>query len=110
MTSRLFVASALFAGVMAAGTSFGVAKAEAGDAAAGETRYAETCKNCHGPKGQGMASFPQIGGKDAEYLTGRLNQYRAGETVGPNSGLMIPMAADLSDDDIANLAAYLSAQ
>ena len=109
MKSRFFVAFAM-ATAVAAGATFGVAQASEGDAAAGEARYAETCVNCHGPGGQGMASFPEIGGKDAEYLTGRLNQYRAGETVGPNSGLMIPMAADLSDDDIANLAAYLSAQ
>jgi cytochrome c553 len=56
-----------------------------------------------------MASFPQLAGKDADYISGRLKQYRSGETVGPNSGLMIPMARDLSDDEIANLAAYLSA-
>lgn len=85
------------------------APALAGDAEAGKARYAETCANCHGPTGGGMASFPKIAGRDAAYLTGRLTQYRAGETVGPNSALMMPMAEELTDDEIANLVAYLSA-
>jgi len=85
-----------------------VAEGAEGDASAGEARYAQTCANCHGPGGQGMASFPQLSGKDADFIIGRLKQYRAGETVGPNSGLMIPMAANLSDEEIVNLAAYLS--
>ena len=88
--------------------TFSSAEARDGDALAGEARYSETCVNCHGPAGRGMASFPQLAGKDADYISGRLKQYRSGETVGPNSGLMIPMASDLSDDEIANLAAYLS--
>ncbi|MEM7193099.1 MAG: c-type cytochrome [Pseudomonadota bacterium] len=85
-----------------------MAEAKEGDAAAGEARYAQTCVNCHGPGGKGMASFPKIGGKDVSFITMRLEQYRAGEMVGPNSALMIPMATDLSDAEIANIAAYLS--
>ena len=88
--------------------TFSSAEARDGDALAGQARYSETCVNCHGPSGRGMASFPPLAGKNANYITGRLMQYRSGETVGPNSGLMIPMAKDLSDDEIANLAAYLS--
>jgi len=100
----------LFATAIATGTAFtfSLAEAQEGDAVAGEARYSETCVNCHGPSGRGMASFPRLAGRDADYITGRLIQYRSGETVGPNSGLMIPMASDLSDEEIANLAAYLS--
>lgn len=93
---------------VATALTFSSAEARDGDALAGQARYSETCVNCHGPSGRGMASFPRLAGKDADYITGRLIQYRSGETVGPNSGLMIPMAKDLSDDEIANLAAYLS--
>lgn len=78
------------------------------DIAAGEAIYQETCRNCHGPKAGGMASFPKLAGRDAAYLLGRLQQYHAGETVGPNSGLMIPVAQDLSEEDMANVAAYIS--
>lgn len=79
-----------------------------GDIAVGEELYEDTCKNCHGPKAQGMASFPKLTGHEAEYLVERLTTYRAGEKVGPNTALMAPMAADLSDEDIASLAIYIS--
>ncbi len=78
------------------------------DIAAGETIYKTTCRNCHGPKAQGMASFPKLADKDAAHLVTRLEQYRAGETVGPNSALMIPVAMKLSDEDIANVTAYIT--
>lgn len=78
------------------------------DTEAGEALYREVCKNCHGPTGKGMASFPKLVGKDADYIVARLEAYRAGETVGPNSPLMMPVAAELSDEDISNLAAHIT--
>ena len=84
-------------------------EASAGDAAAGEARYAETCINCHGKAGKGMASFPSIVGRDADYIADRLMQYRAREMVGPNSAIMMSWAEKLSDEEIADLAAYISA-
>lgn len=86
----------------------GTAQAQDGDASAGESLYAQSCAQCHGPEGKGMASFPSLAGRDAEYIKSRLTTYRAGEKVGPNSGLMIPNASKLSDSDIDNLAAYIS--
>ena len=82
--------------------------AHGGDAAAGEARYAESCVTCHGRAGKGMASFPAIVGRDADYIEGRLRQYRAREQVGPNSALMMSWAETLSDDEISDLAAYIS--
>jgi len=79
----------------------------AGDAAAGQERFA-TCVSCHGAQGQGMGIFPKVAGQDAEYIAGRLQQYRAGEQVGPNSALMMPHATGLSDEAIADLAAYIA--
>jgi len=80
----------------------------AADLKAGEGLYKKVCRACHGPKAQGMASFPKLAGNDADYLASRLHQYRDGEKVGPNSALMMPVAAKLSDDDIANVAAYIA--
>lgn len=79
-----------------------------GDITAGEKRYAQNCGNCHGPAGMGLASYPKISGKEVPYLVDRLKTYRAGTKIGPNSSLMIMMAGELSDDEISNLAAYLS--
>jgi cytochrome c553 len=87
---------------------WGAAAAQAGDLAAGEARYAQTCANCHGKSGRGMASFPSIKGRDADYIADRLTRYRAGEKIGANALLMIPMASELTDDEIANLAAFVS--
>ena len=78
-----------------------------GDPVAGETRYKKTCINCHGPAGMGVASYPKISGKEISYVTAMLETYREGIEVGPNSSLMIMMAQPLTDDEIANLAAYL---
>ncbi len=94
--------------IIGSALTLGTAPAQAEDIAAGQAMYAESCASCHGRAGRGMASFPSIAGRDAEYIAKRLKQYRAGERVGPNSGLMAPLASDLSDDDIANLAAYIS--
>ena len=46
----------------------------------------------------------------AKYHKDKLETYRAGTKIGPNSDLMIMMAMPLSDVEIANLAAYLNAQ
>ena len=79
----------------------------AGDSEAGEQRYKKTCINCHGPAGKGVASYPKISGNDVSYTKSKLEIYRSGTKIGPNSDLMIMMAKPLTDEEIANLAAYL---
>lgn len=81
--------------------------AQAGDPVAGQAKYA-TCVGCHGPEGQGQAMFPKVAGKDVDYLVEVMKQYRAGEEVGPNTAMMRPHAMNLSDEDIADLAAYMN--
>lgn len=81
--------------------------AVAGDAEAGKGRFA-ACASCHGAQGQGMGIFPKIAGQSPDYIAGRLQQYRAGEQVGPTSALMTPHASGLSDEAIADLAAYIA--
>ena len=88
---------------------FTAGPARGADIAAGKHRYGLNCVNCHGRAGRGMASFPALLGRDAEYIAGRLKRYRAREKVGPNSAIMMSLSGDLSDADIANLAAYISA-
>ena len=78
-----------------------------GDKEAGEARYNESCINCHGPAGKGVASYPKISGNDVSYTRTKLEIYRSGTKVGPNSALMIMMAKPLTDEEITNLAAYL---
>lgn len=70
----------------------------------GKAKYA-ACAACHGNQGQGGIG-PMLAGKSVDYIVGRLNAYRAGETVGAQSSLMWGQAAGLSDTDIADLAEY----
>ena len=70
----------------------------------GEAKYA-ACGACHGANGGGGVG-PALAGQSAEYIVGRLNQYKAGEKVGSQSNLMWGQAAGLSDQDIQDLAEY----
>ena len=99
--ARLILAPALVASV-------GVAQAEEADLEAGEEHYRGVCRNCHGPTAKGLASFPKLAGQTAQYLAERLEGYRAGEAFGPNTPLMAPHAAELSDAEIADIAAYIA--
>jgi len=76
----------------------------------GEQAFAAQCAQCHGRTARGMASFPSLRGRSADYLSERLHSYRAQETVGANSMLMFPVASVLSDQEITVLAEYISAQ
>jgi cytochrome c len=93
-------------GLAIAASLFLAGAAQAGDAEAGKAKFA-TCIACHGAEGQGQAIFPKLAGHTAEEVVELLTKYRAGETLGPNTALMAPQASTLSDEDIANLAAYI---
>jgi cytochrome c553 len=90
---------------------FGISSAQAaGDAAAGEATYSSMgCMGCHGPAGKSAMPdmFPVLAGKEEAYIVEQLTAFRSGERQNPT---MQPMAGALSDEDIANLAAYLSEQ
>ena len=90
--------------------NFFTVDAMTGNIDAGKIRYTKNCVNCHGPAGMGLASYPKISGLEIAYIVDRLETYRAGIEIGPNSALLIMMAQPLSDAEIANLAAYLNAQ
>ena len=67
----------------------------------------QSCIDCHGPDGNAPidASYPKLGGQYADYLAHALHQYRKGER---QHALMTPQAAALSDQDIADLAAFFA--
>ncbi|MCR6687515.1 cytochrome c [Pseudoxanthomonas sp.] len=68
-----------------------------------------TCQGCHGITGYKNAypSFkvPKIGGQSAEYLSQALHEYRDGQRKHPT---MRAQAESFSDQDIADIAAFLS--
>jgi cytochrome c553 len=80
---------------------FGVAQA-AGDAQAGKAK-AGACAGCHGANGEGKKPYPAIAGKSESDLVQALQDYKSGKRANP---MMKSFAAPLSDQDMANLAAY----
>lgn len=97
-------------GMLIAAVAVGVlttAPAGAQDIDEGGKLYKKQCRSCHGPTAKGLASYPRLAGKPLEYLVQRLEQYRAGERLGPNTPLMAPRAKKLSDEDIANIANFI---
>ena len=75
----------------------------AGDVEAGKNKSA-TCSSCHGGNGiSSMDMWPNLAGQKEAYLAKQMKAFRDGDRKDP---MMAPMAAGLSDDDIANLAAY----
>lgn len=81
---------------------------ESADLEAAAKIFQKSCRACHGNKGQGASSYPQLSDKEPEYLADKLIRYRQGEKIGPNSTLMIQSAKKLSDDDIVNLSVYVA--
>lgn len=97
--NKLFSAVLVSVAVMASGA------AVAADAAAGKAKSA-TCAGCHGAEGvSGNPLWPNLKGQKDAYLVKQLKAFRDGTRSDP---MMSPMAKPLSDDDIANLAAYFS--
>lgn len=75
----------------------------AGNADAGKAKSA-VCAACHGAEGiSAMDIYPNLAGQKEGYLVSQLQHFRDGERSNP---IMAPMAKPLSDDDIADLAAY----
>jgi cytochrome c553 len=79
-----------------------------GDAEAGKTKSA-TCQACHGADGNTTidGTYPKLAGQYATYLSKALHDYKSGERKNP---IMAGFAATLSEQDIADLAAYFASQ
>lgn len=84
----------------------GIAHA-AGDATAGQAKAA-VCGACHGPDGNSMApNFPKLAGQGERYLNKQLHDIKSGKrTVLEMTGLL----TNLSDQDLADIAAYFASQ
>jgi cytochrome c553 len=85
-----------------------LAVAETADTAAGAEIYAASCAACHGRAGRGVSAYPSLQNRTADYITEKLEIYRSGERIGPNSALMIPNARDLTDTEIAALSVFIA--
>lgn len=84
------------------------AASSAADAENGE-KLSQTCLGCHGVPGLRNTSpvyrVPMIGGQHAEYIVSALQAYKNKQRP---HGTMQAQAASLSDQDMADIAAYFS--
>jgi cytochrome c553 len=80
----------------------------AGNAAAGEKIVTGVCAACHGVDGNSVITTnPKLAQQHPEYIAKQLANFKAGER---KNAVMSGMAANLSPEDMANVAAYFGAQ
>ena len=97
----LFAVAFAFSGLCAS------AVLAAGEAEKGESK-ATACIACHGANGNSAnPEWPVLAGQHEQYIHKQLQAFKGGARKNP---LMSPMAMSLSDDDMADLGAYFSAQ
>ncbi len=82
-------------------------RAEAADIEAGRQK-AQVCISCHGAGGNSeIPDFPALAGQTAQAITTALYQFREGNR---KNAVMSPFAANLSNADMNNLAAYFASE
>ncbi len=105
MRARFSKVALLLAVAMGASAAM-AAPIAAADIAAGKKR-AMQCAVCHGNDGIAVnPDAPNLAGESPGYIERQLKAFRSGERTHEQMSII---AKDLSDDDIANLAAWFSA-
>lgn len=99
---KFFKLFMLLAAVMAAPAAIA-----AGDAGAGQEKSAP-CAACHGQDGNSpSAEYPSLAGQGAPYLVKQLKEFKSGER---ENAIMMGMVANLSEQDMEDVAAYYAKQ
>lgn len=80
-----------------------------GNAESGKQKAAQVCAACHGPEGNKPSdpTQPILAGQYYDYLVRALTDYKIGRR---NNPIMKGFAAQLSTQDIEDLAAWFSSQ
>lgn len=109
MKNRRLLLSAISAALVA-GLSMSAGARAGGDVKAGQVK-AISCMGCHAIPGYSNVyptyHVPRVGGQHAEYIVAALKAYKSKERSHPT---MQAQAATLSDEDMADIAAYFSSK
>jgi len=100
LTKKLIIAM-MFILMLAAGS------AQAGGDAARGAELAVDCADCHGDDGLGDEDIPAIAGMDAAKQLKELMDFKSGAREDEEED-MVDSVADLSEQDMADLAAYFA--
>jgi cytochrome c553 len=68
------------------------------------------CGVCHGADLQGLGPVPGIAGRSPSYIARQLYDMQAGTRHGEWAELMKPVVAKLTDEDLVDIAAYVSSR
>jgi len=107
--TRITLLAALAVAALVPALAGAQAPAPAGDPMKGAQKV-QMCQGCHGILGWRTAypevyRVPKIGGQHPAYIMAALKEYRSGQRSHPS---MDAIAASLTDQDIADVAAYYS--
>jgi len=97
MTRKLLIAMMFMLMLVAGSVQAG------GDAARG-AELSSDCADCHGADGKGDDDIPALAGMDAAEHAKKLADYKSGAIEGD----MTDFVGDLSEQDMADLAAYFA--
>jgi cytochrome c553 len=111
MTITRLISAAIALAASCTAPALAAEAAPSGDPAAGHAK-ASMCQGCHGiglyktayPE---VYHVPRIGGQHGAYIVKALQAYKSGERTHPT---MRGIAAGLSDQDMADLAAYYASE
>jgi cytochrome c553 len=116
LIASLLIAAALATPALSsmAQEGHGAAPAKAAPVAAkpdlnqGSTKFGAVCAACHGADGNsGVPANPKLAQQHPEYLMKELQDFKSGKRTSP---IMQPMAAQLSDADMKNIAFWAASQ
>lgn len=113
-TASLLLAAALAAPAFVslaqehAAPAAGAAPAAKPDPAQGSAKFGTVCAACHGADGNsGVPANPKLAQQFPEYIVKQLHDFKAGKRTSP---IMQGFASQLSEGDMANIAAWVSTQ
>ncbi len=82
------------------------AAAKKPDLAKGQATFTAVCAACHGADGNsGSPEYPKLAQQHPEYLVKQLSEFKSGKRA---NAVMMGMSQALSEDDMKNIAAWLS--
>ncbi|MDH4215298.1 MAG: cytochrome c4 [Gallionella sp.] len=103
--------AAFIIGEVAAGGALAVQPEASTNTEKARQIVSQVCFACHGMDGNGAEpanpEFPKIAGKQAVYLLKQLNDFKSGKR---KSDIMTGIVAEISADDMSNLALYFAGQ
>ena len=108
LLASLLTAAALAAPVFSAFAAGDAPKAAKPDLVKGEATFTAVCAACHGADGNSaIAANPKLSQQHPEYLVKQLQEFKSGKR---NNAIMKGFATALSDDDMRNIAYWLTSK